>query len=335
MNWPLFFLDLAIRGFLLASIAAFAVWKLRDRRRTVAAAFGLCSLLLLPATQLIPRWGPEFPGIAGAVEHITAAATASWGVPVAIWGTGFLLISAMLLPGWLKLREWRRGSVRATNMRIMAEAREAALTLGLNPVPEIRLSKERTMPSATGFWRGVVFLPQDAMKWTRDQLYMVLLHEMAHLKRRDPGMQALGHLACALHWFNPFVWMLHRTWLREREMATDALVLSTGVAPKGYAMHLVDIAEKFRTLMPRRILAAPMAGPGLEQRVRNILSWVPRPPGGRRSLAVATLLFAAGLVTAAATFFPRPLSPLPRTPVEIEVETRFTADPFPSEPGPQ
>jgi len=334
MNWPIFFLDLAIRGLLLASIAALAVWKLRGRQRTVAAAFGLVALLMLPVTQLIPRWGPPLPVVASALETITVV-TASWGVPVAIWGTGFLLIAAMLLPSWLKLREWRKGSTRATNMRIMAEAREAALTLELHPVPEVRLSKERTMPFAAGFWRGVVFLPQDATRWTRDQLYMVLLHEMAHIKRRDPGMQALGHLACALHWFNPFVWMLHRTWLREREMATDALVLSTGVQPKGYAMHLVDIAEKFRVLMPRRVLAAPMAGPGLELRVRNILSWVPRPPGGRRGAAIAILLVAAGLVTAAATFLPRPLSPIPLTPAEVEVHTRLTADPFPAEPGDQ
>ena len=188
------------------------------------------------------------------------------------------------------------------------------------------------MPAACGVWRGTVFLPADALKWTTEQLRMVLLHEVAHLKRRDPGMQALGHLACALHWFNPLVWMLHRTWLREREMATDALVLSTGVAPRGYAMHLVDIAEKFRDLMPRPLPSAAMAGPGLEQRVRHILQYVPRPPGGRRGMAVAILLTAAGLVTAAATFLPRPLAPLPGTPEEKEVETRLAADPFPDEP---
>ena len=116
-------------------------------------------------------------------------------------------------------------------------------------------------------------------------------------------------------------------------MATDALVLSTGVTPKGYAMHLVDIAEKFRALMPRPLLSAPMAGPGLEQRVRYILSWVPRPSAGRRGLAVAVLLVAAGIVTAAATFLPRPLAPVPLTPQEIEVQTRLNADPFPAEPA--
>ena len=331
MNWHLFFLDLAIRGIFISSVAAFAVWKLRGRKRTVAAAFALCALLVLPATQMLPRWGITLPDAATALESVTAV-SASWAVPITIWSIGFLLIAARLLPGWMRLLQWRRMSTRATNMRLLAETREAALTLGLHPLPEVRLANFRVMPAACGVWHGMVFLPADALKWTTEQLRMVLLHELAHLKRRDPGMQTLGHLACALHWFNPLVWMLHRTWLREREMATDALVLSTGVAPRGYAMHLVDIAEKFRNLLPHPLPSAAMAGPGLEQRVRQILQYVPRPAGNRRGIAVAILLTAAGLVTAAATFLPRPLAPLPGTPEEIDVETRLTADPFPDEP---
>ena len=154
---------------------------------------------------------------------------------------------------------------------------------------------------------------------------------MAHLKRRDPGMQALAHLACALHWFNPFVWMLLRTWLRERELACDALVLSTGVTPRGYAMHLVEIADRFRLRQPRPLLTAAMAGPGLEQRVRSILSYVPGGGGQRRVLAITLILTAGAVVTAAATFLPRPRTPLPGSPEEQEVETRLSADPFPVE----
>jgi beta-lactamase regulating signal transducer with metallopeptidase domain len=215
-------------------------------------------------------------------------------------------------------------------MRILAETREAALTLGMSVPPEVRMARFRIMPAACGLLRGTVYLPEDALKWTTEQLRMVLLHELAHLKRRDPGMQALAHLACAMHWFNPLVWMLHRTWLKEREMACDALVLSTGVAPRGYALHLLDIAERFRSLAPRPLLSAAMAGPGLEQRVRNILSYVPGSSGSRRLVAVI-LLSAAGLVTAAATLLPRPSVPLPGTPEEKEVQTRLSADPFPGE----
>lgn len=331
MNWQSFFLDLALRGLIISSVAAVAVWKLRGRKRTVTAAFALCALLILPAAQILPRWEVMMPDVATAVAAVTSLSD-SWKIPVTIWSIGFLVIAARLLPGWLTIQKWRRTSTRATKMRLLAEARDAALTLDLHPVPEVRLTTWRTMPAACGFWHGTVFLPEDALRWSPEQLRMVLLHELAHLKRRDPGMQALGHLACALHWFNPLVWILHRTWLREREMACDALVLSTGVAPKGYAMHLVDIAEKFRSLLRPPIPSAAMAGPGLEQRVRTILQYVPRPAGGGRRLAAAMLLSACALVTAAATFLPRPHLPTPATLEEVEVYTRLSADPFPANP---
>jgi beta-lactamase regulating signal transducer with metallopeptidase domain len=331
MNWHTFFLDLALRGLIISSVAAIAVWKLRGRKRTVTAAFALCALLVLPAAQMLPRWEVTMPRAASAVDTVTSV-SASWQLPVAIWSAGFLLLASRLLPGWLRLRKWRKMSFRVTSMRILSETREAALTLDLHALPEVRIAKFRVMPAACGLWRGTVFLPEDALRWSADQLRMVLLHELAHLKRHDPGMQALAHLACALHWFNPFVWMLHRTWLRERELACDALVLSTGVAPRGYAMHLVEIAERFRSIAPRPLLSAAMAGPGLEQRVRTILQYVPRPPGGRRGLALAVLFTAGALVTAAATFLPRPRAPLPGTAQEKEVETRLAADPFPDEP---
>jgi beta-lactamase regulating signal transducer with metallopeptidase domain len=330
MNWPLFFLDLALRGLVISGAAAFAVWKLRGRMRTVAAAFALLALLALPLAQFLPRWEVTMPRAATAVDSV-AAFTVSWKLPVAVWAAGFLLVAGRLLPGWLRLQQWRRRSVRASNMRIMAETREAAMTLDLPAIPEVRITAAGTMPMACGFWRGTVFLPMDAHEWSTEQLQMVLLHELAHLKRRDPGMATLGYLACAVHWFNPFVWLLHRTWMRERETATDALVLSTGVAPKCYAMHLIDIADRFRRMARRPMLSAAMAGPGLEQRVRSILSYVPRPTGRRKALAIAAVITAGALVTAAATFLPRPQAPLPGSPMAKEVNLRLSADPFPAE----
>jgi beta-lactamase regulating signal transducer with metallopeptidase domain len=332
MNWPHIFFDLALRGLIISGVSAVAVWKLRGLPRTVAAAFGLCALLLLPVAQMLPRWGVALPSAADAIHSVTAAA-ASWQAPLAVWGAGFVIILARLIPGWMRLRQWRLESVRASNMRLLAETRDAALELDLRSVPEVRITAFRTMPVVCGFWRGVVYLPEEALKWPTERLRIVLLHELAHLRRRDPGMQTLAWLACALHWFNPLAWMLHRAWMRGRELATDALVLSTGVAPKGYALHLVEIAEKFRARVPQMLPASPMAGPALEQRVRHILSWVPRPPGGRRSMGIAILLAAAGLVTAAATFLPEPVAPLPGTAAEAEADLRLSADPFPAESG--
>ena len=49
-------------------------------------------------------------------------------------------------------------------------------------------------------------LPATARQWSDEQLRSVLLHELAHIKRRDTVVQLLAQIACALHWFNPLVW---------------------------------------------------------------------------------------------------------------------------------
>ena len=48
MSWMMFFLDFAVRGVLVSGAAALAVWQLRGRWRTVASAFALWALLVLP-----------------------------------------------------------------------------------------------------------------------------------------------------------------------------------------------------------------------------------------------------------------------------------------------
>ena len=332
MSWMMFFLDFAVRGVLVSGAAALAVWQLRGRWRTVASAFALWALLVLPLAQVLPRWEITLPGAADAVSAMSDAAR-DWRLPVAVWGVGALLVAARLVPAWLRLREWQAVSRPAEEPVLQDALRQAADTLGLRALPELRLMPHRTMPVACGWRRPLVFLPEEALEWRPEQLEMVLLHELAHVKRQDPGMQMLGHMACALHWFNPLVWMLHRTWLREREMATDALVLSTGVPPKGYARHLVEVAEKFRAGLPAVLPAAAMAGPGLEKRVHHILSFAPGSMRPSRTVAVLLILSACAAVSALATMLPRPLphSIFITPAMEQDAKQRLEAEPFPEE----
>src|SRR5205823_6113940 len=127
-----------------------------------------------------------------------------------------------------------------------------------------------------------VLLPDEALEWTHAQRRLVLLHELGHFRRGDLWAHALGQIACAVHWFNPFVWMLQRHLAIEREFACDALVVSRGAAPADYATLLwkMGVAAQGPLIAghkPRVAAAAclAMAAPGrgkLEQRVRRILA---------------------------------------------------------------
>ena len=102
------------------------------------------------------------------------------------------------------------------------------------------------MPVAYGVWRPTVLMPAAADGWTEDRLRIVLLHELAHVKRRDCLTHMLAQVACGLYWFNPLAWVAARRVRAERERACDDLVLAAGTPGPDYADQLLEIARVMR-----------------------------------------------------------------------------------------
>src|SRR5262245_46610486 len=67
---------------------------------------------------------------------------------------------------------------------------------------DLRMLPQHTSPIALGIWRPIVLLPAMAAAWSEDRRRSVLLHELAHVQRRDCRVQAIAQIACAMHWFN-------------------------------------------------------------------------------------------------------------------------------------
>jgi beta-lactamase regulating signal transducer with metallopeptidase domain len=156
---------------------------------------------------------------------------------------------------------------------------------------------------------------------------MALLHELTHLQRRDLWMAFLARLVCLLHWFNPAVWWLRRTFLAQCEFACDARLVEKGTDPRAYAHALCDLARSASG--PTGSLAMAGHAP-LRERIL-FLTRMPR----RRSVVLPALLFltassavALSLVRLAPTDnLEAPALPTPEALRESEL--RFTADPFP------
>ena len=139
------------------------------------------------------------------------------------------------------------------------------------------------MPMTWGWLRPVVLLPIDSKSWPVERRRVVLLHELAHVKRLDCLTQQLAQLSCAVYWFNPLSWWAGFRMMVERERACDDLVLLLGSRPSEYAGHLLVLAREQRGKRGLSMAAVAMArGANLEGRLRAILDPRPAPRGLRR-----------------------------------------------------
>jgi hypothetical protein len=190
-----------------------------------------------------------------------------------------------------------------TDASWLDEAQALAWMLELRTVRFLR-GGAGTMPMAFGIFRPSVVMPMDADTWPAHRLRVVLLHELAHVKRRDCLTHLVAQLACAAYWFNPLAWMAARRLRVERERACDDLVLAAGTRGSDYADQLLDIAR----VMQAGRFSAVMAGASLAMAKRSQLEGrlmaildptVPRRGVTRARTAAATAAFALIIVPVA------------------------------------
>jgi WD40 repeat protein/beta-lactamase regulating signal transducer with metallopeptidase domain len=311
-------------GAALASLAMLAAAPaVIGYRETIAVGTGR------PVPELRDRAGPALPlPVAGPIEEAPAPiARTEFAVPagVAIAGpirTGVPPLSwpsrldglASRLPWiwllgspitfvWVALglagaeRLRRRGDA-ALDGELRRLCRRLAEELGIAREVAVAVCERLTAPVLVGIVRPLILLPASAMGgWGPDQVEMVLLHELAHVRRWDNLVNLLQRLIESALFFHPAVWIISSRVRREREHCCDAIVVGHTGRPRAYAEALLSLADRVPDRAPRAAVA--MAGNDLVARVRRILNLEPEDhamklPRGLLALTAAILIVPAG-----------------------------------------
>ena len=183
------------------------------------------------------------------------------------------------------------------------------------------------VPVAIGLFDSMILLPSDYLALDPSELDCVLLHELAHLRRRDDWTNALQRVASALLFFSPAIAFASAQLDVEREVACDDDVLRVEPDPLIYANCLARISRL--AAWPRPNVAAPgifTTRRGTSVRIERLLDGT-RNVGLRISpipFAAAVLAFcvvlAAAVFAAPALTFASPNGELPVT--DSTVNTR-------------
>lgn len=248
----------------------------------LAGALALAPLSITVPAWRLPVWpekAPALPAVlfgadattdsASPVTRPAAVPTPGSAIPwmALLWAVGSLAVaSRMALGGWAVRRIAHRGAAPPDAMA----SRAAQLADECGVSAEVLVTPAGTMPMTFGVLRPRILLPAEAVSWMPERLDAVLLHELAHVRRRDTFWHAVATLACALYWLHPLAWRaLHRA-LAMRERAADDFVLARGARPSDYAHNLLEIARSLNA--PRLCGSAAMARPSqLEGRLVAIL----------------------------------------------------------------
>ena len=266
----------------------------------------------------------------------TAATSASFKVSwpallLAVWLVGAALVLGRLAIGIVAVHWMSRRIECVTDAPWLTQARALAAGLGVSPRIVFLRSGRAAMPMAWGIFRPAVLMPSDADTWPADRLRIVLLHELAHVKRRDCLTHMLAQVACAFHWFNPLAWIAARRARTERERACDDLVLAAGTRGPDYANELIEIARVMRSgRFPALLAGASLAmahRSELEGRLMAILDpHVPRAGVTRLRRAAATTMFALAVMPLASM---QPWTISAAGDRETQPETQAAATPTP------
>jgi beta-lactamase regulating signal transducer with metallopeptidase domain len=222
-------------------------------------------------------------------------------------------VAVMLIALFVQRSSVRRCARRASDVRDPEWSRllaECARAMGVRSEVRLLRSIEQSMPMTFGVRRPSILIPAIADTWSDDRRRAVILHELAHIARRDCLTQTLAFVACALYWFHPAVWWVTRQLRIERELACDDRVIAAGTEPRDYAGHLLEIAYSFGGYQAPA-LAVSMARPRqLEGRMlaaldaarnRRVPSFRLRLAGGAIAIGLLAVLASASPVFTAAT----------------------------------
>jgi hypothetical protein len=167
--------------------------------------------------------------------------------------------------------------------------------MGLRSCPAIRILDAHVSPFVCARWRSLMMvLPARLLsELDREQQHAVLVHELAHIRRRDHLMRWFEIFVRGIFWWNPLAWWASRRLRQAEEECCDAWVVwALPDVRRSYGKALLWTVE---FLAERRVVpvvaGTAFGGSHIKRRIETIMH---QKPNRRMSWGALIAVFALG-----------------------------------------
>lgn len=162
---------------------------------------------------------------------------------VLIWAAGVTFMTGRLLIEWREVRRLTRLDIEPLSPAWQQRVARLRATLGVQRAVAVLQSARVHVPLVVGWIKPVILVPMGAfVGLTPAHLELILMHELAHVRRNDYLINLLQVVVETLLFYHPVVRWVSRVLREERENCCDDLVVASSGDALGYARALTELA---------------------------------------------------------------------------------------------
>lgn len=166
------------------------------------------------------------------------------GVIVCVYLLGVAILALRLTFSFLAVRRLRGQSVPLEDSKWTAALAAWRERLGIRQAVQLGVSSAVNVPIQIGWLRPMVILPAEMIAALEPARHgSILLHELAHVRRRDYAWQILLKLVQIIYWPHPLIWLAGRMIGANREQVCDDLCVHHSSSAGQYRATLLEVAS--------------------------------------------------------------------------------------------
>jgi beta-lactamase regulating signal transducer with metallopeptidase domain len=229
---------------------------------------------------------------------------------VVVWGVILFIRLVKLLVNLGNVQRLRYYRTSAADEQWQQRVRELARRIGIKRAVQLLQSSLIPVPMMAGIFKPVILVPLGLLsQLPPQQVEAILLHELAHIRRKDYVINLVQSIAEILFFFNPAVLWISSLIREERENCCDDIAVGETCSKREFIHALVSFQEYTRS--SSYVLAFPGSKNHLLERVKRIVHHDNKVLNLREKLFLLVCVFiTAGLTMAYARKAPAPVAPL-------------------------